>query len=81
MQGNLTNPTAPYSSIDYASLAFPSYVAPTGGVCNGDLPDDSTLNRYLFVVQYYVQQVGFTPLPVRWGLCMVSLISKMPTTQ
>ena len=26
-------------------------------MCNSDLPNDSTLNRYLFVIEYYVSQV------------------------
>lgn len=26
-------------------------------MCNSDLPNDSTLNRYLFVIQHYVSQV------------------------
>ncbi len=57
MQGNLTNPTSPYSSINTASLTFPSFSAPSDGMCNSDLPNDSTLNRYLYVIQYYIQQV------------------------
>ncbi|BDA42796.1 probable major extracellular endoglucanase [Coccomyxa sp. Obi] len=58
LKGNLTNPTSPYSSINTASLAFPSFAAPSDGMCNSDLPNDSTLNRYLYVIQYYIQQ-GF----------------------
>lgn len=62
-QGNLSNPTSPYSSINYNALAFPAYTAPTSGMCNADLPNDSTLARYLFVIQYYVQQVSLVALP------------------
>ena len=60
MQGNLTNPTSPYSSIDTSAISFPSFAAPTSGMCNADLPNESTLNRYLYVIQYYVQQVTVT---------------------
>lgn len=62
-QGNLTNPTSPYSSIDVSTIPFPSFTAPGNGLCNADLPNDSTLNRYLYVVQYYVQQVTRRHLP------------------
>lgn len=79
MQADLSNLGPPYGSIDYASLAFPAYEAPTGGVCNNDLPSDSTLNRYLFVVQYYVQQVRSLPvcqsIASSLGLTLISNVS------
>lgn len=57
VQGNLSNPTSPYSSIDYSSLAFPAFAPPASDVCNVDLPNDSTLHRFLWVIQYYNQMV------------------------
>ncbi len=57
MQGNLSNTASPYSSIDYASLAFPAFAPPALAVCNADLPNDSTLTRFLWVIQYYNQMV------------------------
>lgn len=32
------------------------------GTCNVDLPNDATLNRYLFVIEYYVSQVRDMPV-------------------
>ena len=66
MQGNLSNPTAPYSSIDYSSLAFPAYAPPVLAVCNADLPNDSTLHRFLWVIQYYSQMVS-RPFFLNWS--------------
>ena len=47
------------------SKKFPAFTPLGNGVCNSDLPNDSTLNRYLFVIQYYVSQV-------RTSACLVS---------
>ena len=60
VQADLEDPDAPYSSINYGSKAFPTFTPLGGGTCNVDLPNDSILNRYLFVIQYYVSQVCMT---------------------
>ena len=57
-QADLEDPDAPYSAINYGAESFPAFTPLGGGTCNVDLPNDSTLNRYLFVIEYYVSQVG-----------------------
>ncbi|KAK9846255.1 hypothetical protein WJX81_000135 [Elliptochloris bilobata] len=68
IKGNLSNPLSPYGGADYSSLAFPAPVAypffsaSNNGICNTYLPNDSTLNRFLWVVQYLVG-AGFYVIP------------------
>jgi hypothetical protein len=56
-QAGLQNPDAPYSSIDYASMEFASFTPTSTTLCNADLPSSSTLDRYIYVVEYYISQV------------------------
>ena len=67
MQADLEDPDAPYNGINYSSKKFPAFTPLGNGVCNSDLPNDSTLNRYLFVIQYYVSQVRGSACPVTLG--------------
>ena len=60
-QADLQDPDSPYSGIAYGSKTFPTFKPLGNGVCNVDLPNDSTLNRYLFVIQYYVSQARTSP--------------------
>ncbi len=60
VQADLEDRDASYSSINYGSKAFPTFTPLGSSTCNVDLPKDSTLNRYLFVIQYYVSQVRMT---------------------
>ena len=56
VQAYLENPDAPYGSIDYASRSFPSFAPSSSTVCNADLPG-TTVDRYLYVIEYYISQV------------------------
>ncbi|CAL5222447.1 g4812 [Coccomyxa viridis] len=58
LKADLEDPDAPYNGIDYSAKKFPAFKPLGNGMCNSDLPNDSTLNRYLFVIQHYVSQ-GF----------------------
>ena len=62
VQGNLQNPDAPYSSIDYASKSIPSLAPQSSTVCNADLPTSSTVDRYIYVIEHYISQVASSPL-------------------
>ena len=72
LQGNITNPDAGYSTINYASLTLPAPVAPitgpnapaTSGTCNGYLPNDTILNRCQ-LVQLALQAVIASLLVVK----------------
>ena len=57
VQASLQNPDAPYSSIDYGSKNFPSFGPQSSTTCNVDLPTSTTVDRYLYVVEYYISQV------------------------
>ena len=57
MQANLQNPKAPYSSIDYDSISFPAFATQSSTMCNAELPTSSTVDRYLYVIEYYISQV------------------------
>lgn len=56
-QANLQNPSGPYSSINYAFKSYPSFTPTSRDVCNSDLPRTSTLDRYIYVIEYYISQV------------------------
>ena len=62
MQADLEDPDAPYSSINYNLKTFPAFMPLGSGTCNVDLPNDATVNRYLFVIEYYVSQVRDLPV-------------------
>ena len=57
VQAGLEDPDSPYSSIDYSSKTFSSFTPTSRTECNSDLLNTSTLDRYLYVIQYYVSQV------------------------
>lgn len=71
VQADLEDPDSPYNFIDYSSKAFSSFTPTSRTECNPDLPSTSTLDRYLYVIQYYVSQVHPHDSPASATTCML----------
>ena len=71
VQADLEDPDSPYNSIDYRAKTFSSFMPTSRTECNPDLPSTSTLDRYLYVIQYYVSQVHLQNPMVSSTTCML----------
>jgi hypothetical protein len=75
IKGNLSNPLNPYGGIDYSTKPFPAQRAPlrsgsvnATGICNGYIPTDTTLNRFLYVIQFYIANGFYVAIDFHGGL-------------
>ena len=63
--------TPPTTQLITEPKTFSSFMPTSRTECNPDLPSTSTLDRYLYVIQYYVSQVHLQNPMVSSTTCML----------
>ena len=71
---NLYPNTSVYTSINLASSATPHDGAPVvqNSICNHDMPNNYTYDRFIWTVNYYLDQVR---LSAAWSVCYTKSMS------